>query len=81
MKSVTELKKPVDPDLIPTLEGLIERVKSGEIIGINAFLLYKGKGYNHISVGEDMSLSEMIMIFEDWKFEQFLMQRLNKGQS
>ena len=78
-KNVTELKKPIDPDLIPTLEGLIERVKAGEIIGITAFLLYKGSGYNHISVGEDMSLSELMMTFESWKFEQFLMQHLVKG--
>ena len=65
---LTELKKHVDQTVVQRVEELLEKAKSGEIIGFVALLSVQGEGYSSGFAGE-FNAGSIIMAFEIWKHE------------
>jgi len=71
------VKRDVDPDLINMLENALQQAKAGEIQGIVMLINRFGAEYQHAAAG-DMKMSEVIMAYEDWKFDQHFLARTVK---
>lgn len=72
MTKIKELKKPVNKDLVLLLTQALESAKAGETIGVVLLAHMAGNGVQNLAAG-DMELSEAILCFESFKFDQLMM--------
>lgn len=70
MQPVTHLadaKRKPDPEVIEALERLLERARSGELIGFVQFSFLTENGCAHHEYG-DSDFSAILVAFESWKY-------------
>lgn len=69
---ISKLSRPIDQNLVQTLEKAVEMAKSGEIIGIVMLVNMAAREFSH-TAGGDMEFSEVLLAFESFKFDQLAM--------
>lgn len=72
---ISELKRPVNPDLIAQLHELLAEAESGELVGAVVLLHIAGGQYRCHCVGES-DMGPMMLAFEAWKFRQLAAREL-----
>jgi hypothetical protein len=64
---LAEAKRKADPEVIEALESLLERARSGDLLGFVAFCFF-AEGCTGTAFAGDRDFSAILVAFEDWKF-------------
>lgn len=73
--SLSELKRPVNPELLGELRDLYAEAESGELVGLVVLVHRAGGEYRCHAYGES-DLGPMLVAFEAWKFRQLAAREL-----